>query len=276
MCDFEASLRKALGVMYPKAIINGCWFHFRKCILKRIRLYGISKLWNQNALKTNPELSSQAKTIYRMVGVLPLLPAKDFSSGYLYIRKKVAEFKLCTLFAKFFAYFERTWVLEVKTIKTIINLLFGNQLNLFFALISQNKKRALSVASLDMRTTSSVESMHRVFGKQFPHHPNIYDFIENLRQFEYTVKDKLEEFVDGDGPLPHNFSSEKDRLRDEKIKRLSKLLKEHKISVHQFLDEMSNEDENGNDSEDEWAGDSDYETDNSSDDAEESSGDEFI
>lgn len=272
MCDFEASLRKALGIMYPKAIINGCWFHFRKCILKRVKLYGISKLWNQNAQKSNPELSTKAKTIYKMVGALPLLPAKDFSSGYLYVRKKAAEFKLCTLFAKFVAYFERTWVLEVKTMKRIINLLFGNQLNLFFSLISQNKKRPLSVASLDMRTTSSVESMHRVFGKQFPHHSNIYNFIENLRQFEYTTKDKLEKLVDGDGPLPR--MDEKDRLRDEKIKRFSELLKEHTISVQEFLDEMSNE--GGNDSEAEWAEDSESEneTDESEDEIEESSEDE--
>lgn len=93
-----------------------------------------------------------------------------------------------------------------------------------------------------MRTTSSVESMHGVFSKHFPKHPNIFDFIANLRQHESTITDKMEQQVDDDGPS--QMVHEKDRIRDEKIKRYSELLKNKSISFKQFLSEMSNEYEN--------------------------------
>lgn len=93
-----------------------------------------------------------------------------------------------------------------------------------------------------MRTTSSIESMHGVFSKQFPKHPNIFDFIANLRQHESTITDKMEQQADDDGPS--QMVHEKDRIRDEKIKRYSELLKNKSISFKQFLSEMSNEYEN--------------------------------
>lgn len=108
--------------------------------------------------------------------------------------------------------------------------------------ISQNEKHSLSVFLLELRTTSSLESMHAVLAKQFPKHSNIFDFIANLRQYECTTADNIQGLVDLDGPSP--YVHEKDRLRDEKIKRLSHLLKNQTISTTEFLDEMSKDCEN--------------------------------
>lgn len=113
MTDFEKGLRKALSEVYPKTILSGCWFHFRKALLRKIRLYGISKLWNKKARSNNPEKASRAKRIYLMCGMLALLPAKDFTPGYHYIQNEAVKFKLCDAFSKFFDYFNRTWVVEV-------------------------------------------------------------------------------------------------------------------------------------------------------------------
>lgn len=116
----------------------------------------------------------------------------------------------------------------------------ATNVDIFFHIL-QNHRHSLSVHSLDMRTTSSVESMHGVFSKHFPKHPNIFDFIANLRQHESTITDKIEQLVDDDGPS--QMIHEKDRIRDEKINRYSKLLRNKSISFKQFLSEMSKESE---------------------------------
>lgn len=116
MTDFEASLRKALKQFYPKAKSRGCWFHYRKCILKKIKRLGILKLWTKSAREKNPKLAANARIIYKMICYLPLLPEKHFAAGYLHIVNKAAELKLNKVFSKFFAYFERTWNTEVRYI----------------------------------------------------------------------------------------------------------------------------------------------------------------
>lgn len=119
MTDFECGLRKAIKEVYPKSVLHGCWFHYRKCILRKIKLYGISKLWNKNARNTNPEVASKARKIYKMLCFLPLLPKEHFSAGCKHIENRAAEFNLSSTFGIFFAYFNRTWVVEVSHI--IIN-----------------------------------------------------------------------------------------------------------------------------------------------------------
>lgn len=90
-----------------------------------------------------------------------------------------------------------------------------------------------------MRTTSSVESMHAIFGRSFPNRPNIYSFIENIRHFEFSKADTIRQLVKGD-VMPKK-KRDKDQKRDEKIDRLSELLSRHKISIENFLYEMAND-----------------------------------
>lgn len=116
-----------------------------------------------------------------------------------------------------------------------------------------------------MRTTSSIESMHSVFHRQFPKHPNIYDFAENVRQFEYTQTDKIEELVETDGTAPR-MQREKDRKRNEKIERFSQQLENRTITFKQFLDEMTKEDDDEDESEFESEYGSEYESEDESKD----------
>lgn len=90
-----------------------------------------------------------------------------------------------------------------------------------------------------MRTTSSVESMHAIFGRNFPKRPNIYNFIENIRQFEFSRADTMCQLIKG--ITKPKKKREKDQKRDEKIDRMSILLASHKISIDQFLYEMASD-----------------------------------
>lgn len=104
-----------------------------------------------------------------------------------------------------------------------------------------------------MRTTSSVESMHAVFGRTFPRRPNIFNFIENLRQFEFSKFDRIGQLIDGD-EMPR-VRREKDRKRDEKINRQSTLLANKMISMEEFLDMMATDNEESDESEESYESD---------------------
>lgn len=120
MSDFEAGLRKALREVYPKAVVSGCWFHFKKCIRKRIKLLGISKLWVKKARESDPVTASNAKRIYKMIANLPLLPKQYFVPGWTYIKNTAIKLRLTTHFKKMFSYFERTWLAEVRPIYQLL------------------------------------------------------------------------------------------------------------------------------------------------------------
>lgn len=90
-----------------------------------------------------------------------------------------------------------------------------------------------------MRTTSSVESMHAIFGKSFPKRPNIYNFIENIKQFEYSKADTIRQLNKDN--IVHKKKRVEDQKRDEKINRLSRLLSRQIISIKDFLNEMASD-----------------------------------
>lgn len=104
-----------------------------------------------------------------------------------------------------------------------------------------------------MRTTSSVESMNAVFGRTFPRRSNIYNFIESLRQFEFSKADRIRQLIDGN-ELPR-VKREKDRKRDEKIDRQFALLANNMISMEVFLDEMATDSEDSDENEETYESD---------------------
>lgn len=128
MCDFETGLRKALRDVFPNSAIRGCWFHYRRCIRRRVNFLGISKLWNKAARETDIQKASQAKKVYKVLSCLPLLPKENFSIGYNYTHHITNHFNLKKKFSKLFEYFARTWIVEVWS---IIKTLFLIELNSF-------------------------------------------------------------------------------------------------------------------------------------------------
>lgn len=92
-----------------------------------------------------------------------------------------------------------------------------------------------------MRTTASVESMNAVFGVKFPMRSNIYNFIDNLRQFDYSVVDSMNDLVDCVGKV--KLKREQNRNRDEKIEYLSQMLDHNNISIGEFLNKMAKDED---------------------------------
>lgn len=107
----------------------------------------------------------------------------------------------------------------------------------------QNKRNTISVAELNMRTTSSVESVNSVIQRRFPDRTNIFKFAEALKMYEAIRATDLYQLSRSDITTP-NLARKRteDRARDDKIKRYSDSLKEGQISIAKFLDEMSAKD----------------------------------
>ena len=103
MSDFEIPMRNALASMYPNAKLNTCWFHLTQAAKKNMsKLSTLSKLIQRN---------DEARTIYKKLLALPLLPADMIVDAFHKLKTlALSNFKQ---FGTFFAYFERQWLQRV-------------------------------------------------------------------------------------------------------------------------------------------------------------------
>lgn len=104
MTDYEDGMRLAIKKQWPKALIHGCWFHYKRAINRNCTKLGMNSLLKKNA---------NARKIKRMIANIPLLPAEQIHDGYENIKKFAAQKRLYKRFAKLFAYFQRYWLKQV-------------------------------------------------------------------------------------------------------------------------------------------------------------------
>lgn len=114
MTDFESGLRKAINECYPHAVLHGCWYHF--CASVRRYLLGLK-------LKELTEKNPDAKTIYRKLLSLPLLPPDSILAGYNIVKGEAKNKKLWNKFKPMFEYFESYWMAMVRVDHQAVNLL---------------------------------------------------------------------------------------------------------------------------------------------------------
>lgn len=107
MADFESGLRPAIWDFYPNSKLHGCWYHY--CSSLRRRLLNMSMY----DLITN---NSEAKSIYRKMLSLPLLPPESIIGGFDLIKEKARKNKLYRPFKNFFDYFQKFWLNFVRMV----------------------------------------------------------------------------------------------------------------------------------------------------------------
>lgn len=92
-----------------------------------------------------------------------------------------------------------------------------------------------------MRTNSSIESMNAVLGKCFPPKPDIFQFTDCLREFEFMKVDMLQEIMSGKAvkkcPKRKNVME-----RDMRISAALHSFDEGNLSVAQYLESLAYED----------------------------------
>lgn len=106
MTDFEAGMRKAINEFYPDAILNGCWYHFCAAVRRKLLSFDMHQL-----ISNVPA----AKSIYRKILSLPLLPAEVIMDGYNIVKQEAIAAGLDEKFKKFYEYFEQYWLFIVSS-----------------------------------------------------------------------------------------------------------------------------------------------------------------
>lgn len=107
-----------------------------------------------------------------------------------------------------------------------------------FSVPHQNERNSLSVFGINMRTTSSLESLNATLKRWFPSHPHIYKFLECLKLFEFSKALDMLEAVRTGAPTPEQLQrkKKKDQKREDKIKYLTDLLEYNGfMTAEQFL-----------------------------------------
>lgn len=104
----------------------------------------------------------------------------------------------------------------------------------------QNKEHNLSVAKLNMRTTSSIESLNSQLQRTFKRHGNIFKFVESLQLHEYSKVLDIKQLHNSEPAKQMERRKNSDKERDAKIKYFSGKLEIREIDVTEFLEAMSN------------------------------------
>lgn len=112
-----------------------------------------------------------------------------------------------------------------------------------FQFLIKNAANPLSVYGLNMRTTSSLESLNSVLGRLLCRRPNIYKFIEGIKVHEFA---KVKELIQTDLLAEEDVATKRktrkrksDQDRDDKIKRVTEELDQNKITPDEFLEAFS-------------------------------------
>lgn len=108
--DYEASLVKALRIVYPSAKIHGCWFHYCQAIRKRM---GKGR---RRQLFKDLNNRSDAYNIYQKLLKLPLLPATKIPEGFEIVKQEAIEKNQIGTFGAIFNYYEKYWLKKVNHI----------------------------------------------------------------------------------------------------------------------------------------------------------------
>lgn len=153
MSDYEAALRKAVRNVFPGITVKGCFFHFKKAVLRRARKLKL-------ILPNNDEIPDAIRGGVKYAGNLALLPERCVSDGISLVETKLDNSPKCL---EFIQYLRRQW-----------------------------DKEDISVYKDKIRTNNGSESMHRriitLLGQP---HPGIFTFLEFLQKFEHHISLEL-------------------------------------------------------------------------------------
>ena len=157
--DFEEAVWVVMKKEFPGIIIKGCRFHLAQAWQRKIKEFGFQSQYNSK----NGSIALFLKTIFG----LPCLPVDEVSEFFKEELKKCAPKEL----AKFMKYLEKNYMMP--------NSKFPPQV---WAGVGHTRLKS---------TTNGCENFHRHLGSFFDqYHPDIYTFLENLRQLNMVSEIK--------------------------------------------------------------------------------------
>ena len=186
MVDFETGEHSAIRAVFPTAVIKGCLFHFKQCIMRKyMKLPGYSE---------NELMKSDLSAVYG----LAFLPVHDVIIGWNLI-KAILQAQYPAATAEFIRYFEANWIYSTKYPLEMWNC---------YAITLSDDPRTnnLSEGSNNALNVSAGCSS-----------PTICKFVDILRRFNSEAELKI--LQSSTGMNANRKKRNKFVIRDERIKR---------------------------------------------------------
>ncbi|XP_057323660.1 uncharacterized protein LOC130666560, partial [Microplitis mediator] len=105
MVDFEKAFLEAFKEVYSGVQVNGCNFHFTKCVWKHVQKYGHQKKYNED-IKFSMNI--------RLLMALAFVPSEDVIAAFEEIVSSEYYDQNSDCFEELLEYFELTWIGKVK------------------------------------------------------------------------------------------------------------------------------------------------------------------
>ncbi|CAF1103171.1 unnamed protein product, partial [Rotaria magnacalcarata] len=158
VCDFERAFINAVQTELPDTSITGCWFHMCQACYRNIQEIGLMKLY-----ESDPEL----RHISRAFMGLALVPIEHIPDGFNLLKKKLRASSEAEKLRTFLGYFKNQW--------------FNNF-----------KPEMWSVSDSNWRTNNFAEAQNRrFFSRVVQPHPNLWRFIQCLKQEEAVISHRM-------------------------------------------------------------------------------------
>ncbi len=205
--DFESSVIEAIKVSFPSAKIHGCLFHFTQAIWKNTQIQGLTIPYQENPLVK--------KTIKR-IGALafyPLNPSARFDIIWDLIRQNAPQ--------------------DIPGLKNLIMYAHNNWIKL-----DARFPRELwnHYSNYSHRTNNHLEGFHHALNKSFgKHHPNIFEFIDGIKDFQSHFELEIYNLDKGGNPPRKRLKYVKTNLQ---LEIATNKFNEGEKSDIQFLDSV--------------------------------------
>ncbi|CAF4161369.1 unnamed protein product [Rotaria magnacalcarata] len=188
VCDFERAFINAVQTELPDTSITGCWFHMCQACYRNIQEIGLMKLY-----ESDPEL----RHILRAFMGLALVPIEHITDGFNLLKQKLRASSEAEKLRTFLGYFKKQW--------------FNNF-----------KPEMWSVSDSNWRTNNFAEAQNRrFFSRVVQPHPNLWRFIQCLKQEEAVISHRM---VQTDLGFSSTKSTKTTQAAERKSKQIKKLL----------------------------------------------------
>lgn len=152
--DYECASRGAIQQVYPNFTLNGCLFHFKQAIIRKLQKLKLITYYYSNNL---------FKTWIQSVKAIPFLSERCMAVAFESIIQNVPQLPgRQNSILKFQEYFKRTWLTRIKD---------------------------LSIFATPIATNNAAEGYQvKLKTKISNHHPNIWIFLEALKNIAYDYE----------------------------------------------------------------------------------------
>ncbi|XP_046545931.1 uncharacterized protein LOC124256049 [Haliotis rubra] len=183
--DYEAAVISAISEVFPDSSVRGCLFHYSQALWRQVLERGLSRDY-----MNNPAVQAHV----RRAAALPLLPLNQVQDAWFEVIEQSPDGDRV---AAFNDYVTSTWVEDDAKFPAHI----WNQHE-----------------NTGPRSNNHLEGFHSGLKKRIPRsHPNIYQFVEELKKIEKADRRTRRQFGLGGARRPR---ARVDRDRDQRIERL--------------------------------------------------------